>query len=40
MAEKNEKKAKNIHEIKIEIKGDEWKKILDNTFDKVIKRLR
>ncbi len=40
MAEKNEKKAKNIHEIKIEIKGDEWKKILDNTFDKVIKKVK
>lgn len=35
-----EKKAKNIHEIKIEINGDEWVKILDNTFNKVIKTVK
>ena len=35
-----EKKAKNIHEIKIEINGEEWEKILDNTFKKVIKTVK
>lgn len=40
MAEKKEKKAKNIHEVKIEIKGDEWKKEIDKAFDKVIKEVK
>lgn len=35
-----EKKAKNIHEIKIEINGEEWEKALDNTFKKVIKTVK
>lgn len=35
-----EKKAKNIHEIKIEINGEEWEKVLDNTFKKVIKTVK
>lgn len=35
-----EKKVKNIHEIKVNITGDEWKKILDNTFKKVIKTVK
>lgn len=34
------KKAKNIHEIKIEITGDEWKRKLDETFNKVIKTVK
>ncbi len=33
-------KAKNIHEVTIEISGDEWNKILDNTFKKVIKTVK
>ena len=40
MAEKKEKKAKNVHEIIIEIKGEEWNKILDDTFKKVIKKVK
>lgn len=40
MAEKKEKKAKNIHEVKIEITGEEWLKILDDTFKKVIKTVK
>ncbi len=40
MAEKKEKKAKNIHEIKIEITGEEWLKILDDTFKRVIKTVK
>lgn len=35
-----EKKAKNIHEIKIEINGEEWKRVLDDTFKKVIKTVK
>ena len=35
-----EKKAKNIHEVKVNITGDEWKIILDNTFKKVIKTVK
>lgn len=35
-----EKKAKNIHEVKVNITGDEWKKILDDTFKKVIKTVK
>lgn len=35
-----EKKAKNIHEIKIEISGEKWTKILDDTFKKVIKTVK
>ena len=37
MAEKKEKKAKNIHEIKVEITGKDWEKKLDETFKKIIK---
>ena len=33
-------KAKNIHEITIEISGDEWKTKLDETFKKVIKKVK
>lgn len=40
MAEKKEKKAKNVHEIIVEIKGEEWNKILDDTFKKVIKKVK
>ena len=43
MAEKKEtkeKKAKNIHEIKIEIKGDEWAKKLDDAFKKEVKKVK
>lgn len=40
MAEKKEKKAKNIHEVKIEITGEEWAKKLDDTFKKVIKTVK
>ena len=39
MAEK-EKKAKNVHEITIEISGDEWQQKLDETFKKVIKTIK
>ena len=34
------KKAKNVHEIKIEINGEEWTKILDKTFTKVNKTAK
>ena len=40
MSEKKEKKAKNIHEVKIEIKGDEWKNEIAKAFDKVIKEVK
>lgn len=40
MAEKKEKKAKNIHEVKIEITGAEWEQKLDETFKKVIKTVK
>lgn len=40
MAEKKEKKAKNIHEVKIEITGDEWSKKIDDAFKKVIKTVK
>lgn len=40
MAEKKEKKAKNIHEVTIEITGDEWQQKLDETFKKVIKTVK
>lgn len=40
MAEKKEKKAKNIHEVKIEITGDEWSKKVDEAFKKVIKTVK
>ncbi len=33
-------KAKNVHEYIIEINGDEWKKIIDNTFKKVVKNIK
>lgn len=33
-------KAKNIHEIKIEIKEEEWKKVLDDTFKKLVKTAK
>lgn len=35
-----EKKAKNIHEIEIEFNGEDWKKVLDDTFKKVIKTVK
>lgn len=31
---------KNVHEIEIEIKGKEWEKILDDTFQKRVKEVR
>lgn len=34
-----ENKAKNVHEISIEVNGEEWKKILDNTFKELIKTV-
>ena len=40
MAEKKEKKVNNIHEIKIEIKGEEWKKQIDNAFNKANKNAK
>lgn len=40
MAEKKEKKAKNIHEIKVEINGKDWEKKLDETFKKIIKKVK
>ena len=40
MAEKKEKKAKNVHEIKVEITGKEWEKKLDETFKKIIKKVK
>lgn len=35
-----EKKAKNIHEIEIEFNGEDWKKVLDDTFKKVVKTVK
>lgn len=35
-----EKKVKNVHEITIDINGEKWEKILDNTFKKVIKTVK
>lgn len=35
-----EKKAKNIHDIEIELKGDEWKKQIDKAFTKVSKKIK
>lgn len=40
MAEKKEKKAKNIHEVKVEITGKDWEKKLDETFNKIIKKVK
>lgn len=40
MAEKKAKKANNVHEVTITIDGDEWKKILDDTFKKVNKTVK
>jgi len=40
MAEKKEKKAKNIHEVTVEITGTEWEQKLDETFKKVIKTVK
>lgn len=40
MAEKKEKKAKNVHEIKVEITGKDWEKKLDETFKKIIKKVK
>ena len=34
-----EKKAKNIHEVTIEISGKAWEEKLDETFNKVIKKV-
>lgn len=33
-------KAKNVHEITVTINGDEWEKILDETFKKVVKKVK
>lgn len=33
-------KAKNIHEITIEINGEEWEKALDSAFKKLIKKVK
>lgn len=33
-------KAKNIHEVTVTIEGDEWAKILEETFNKVIKTVK
>ena len=38
--EKKEKKAKNVHEILIEINGSDWQEKLDETFKKVIKKVK
>lgn len=40
MAEKKEKKSKNIHEVKVEITGKDWEKKLDETFKKIIKKVK
>ena len=40
MTEKKEKKAKNVHEIKVEITGKDWEKKLDETFKKIIKKVK
>ncbi len=40
MAEKKEKKAKNIHEVTVEISGEKWEQKLDETFKKVIKTVK
>lgn len=40
MAEKKEEKAKNIHEVKVEITGKDWEKKLDETFKKIIKKVK
>lgn len=40
MAEKKEKKAKNIHEVLITIEGDEWKSFLDKAFNKAVKEVK
>lgn len=40
MAEKKAKKANNVHEVTITIDGDEWQKILDDTFKKVNKTVK
>ena len=38
--EKKEKKAKNVHEILIEINGSDWQEKLDETFKKFIKKVK
>ena len=40
MAEKKEKKAKNIHEVLITIEGEEWEKALDKAFNKAVKEVK
>ncbi len=40
MAEKKEKKAKNIHEIVVTIDGDDWKGFLDKAFNKAVKNVK
>lgn len=40
MAEKKEKKAKNVHEVLITIDGDAWKKALDKAFNKAVKEVK
>ena len=38
--EKKEKKAKNVHEVLIEISGNDWQEKLNETFKKVIKKVK
>ena len=38
--EKKEKKAKNVHEVLIEISGSDWQEKLNETFKKVIKKVK
>ena len=38
--EKKEKKANNVHEILIEIKGKDWEEKLNETFKKIIKKVK
>lgn len=40
MAEKEAKKAKNIHEIEISITGADWENKIDEAFKKVIKKVK
>lgn len=40
MAEKKEKQPKNIHEVMVEVSGDNWKKFLDDAFNKAVKKVK
>lgn len=40
MAEKETKKAKNIHDVEVSITGTDWEKKLDDAFKKVIKKVK